>query len=1213
MRQGFHIIVAIALLAGTRVARGELTLSHWSSPVSGKWDEGAKWSSSPRYPDNGTPTAANTYEAVIAAPGSQYKVELKRDVELNRLTLDSAAVTLSHTAGVLQAGQIDLKAGVYEFQGGTLSHTTLNLAGGVFRPNGGAGGVLDNVTINGDAALGWHYAPRQGVTAAVLHIQNRLRVNGTLDLQSGSQLWFTGAQPLLGGTFKIASESFISTDALLTLGPTVTVIGTYAPAPVVSNQIGGIGEVVNLGTIQGGTGLRTSVRTMRNRGVMQSGSGELRIGVGSTSFMNEADGVLRGTQGTITLDGTWHNAGLISVSDTTLNLGGSFGVVDVAGLQRTGGTVNLTGTMDNSGHTFTLDATTGSWDLKGGMIKGGSVRRADGQDLGLTFYGGGLDGASAEFPIDVGNSRKLRLANGARVDQGITLGGSGATLQLDVGQVLDHMTVSAAAPSSASTLTLVEGNGTLTFGPNLLFTGGGHEIKPGTGTPELINEGRIVSNRPSLSMTISTRLTNNGLMEAVNGAVLSLKGPWTNNGIIRIGPADTLELGGSFTTAGIGTIERTGGTVKITGTLDNTSQVFSLAQVGGSAILGSGTIIGGRITAPPGASLRTEAGSTCTLQDTTLDTDLWADGALRTKARLSLNNTTLRIGSLSLLDNCLLDGQGTLVFTSANMSGAGTIGPGLVLTGPYLRVAGSIVNQGLIEVGGTAAGSFTNDVDGRLRVSNGRHFSLEGSWNNRGVISIQDSTLELGGRFSAAGMGQIDRLGNSTVRLTGVLDNTGHDLVLGDSTGPWEIKGGTISGGTVRTEGTGAATFFTKNEGGTLEGAAWLGRLSLGNGRLKVIDAPAPTGGLSVQAGTVEFPYQSPVDGWDMHFVPSEQSSTLDLTITTIFKDSRIHGGRVLIDGFHAVNEGSIIIDEGDYSSLTGEWVNRGLIRVSRGSMSLQLGLLNEPAGRIEAENTRMWVSGKVDNQGVFAVHGPTGQIVANDAYNLTVSSSGLIKASGGGSVQFSNKVTLDNYSNGVLAGGTWAAYAGSHIDLGTSRQVRRNMADLILSGEGSLISGLDALEFSGGSLTLDDGRDFTTLGSFANEGQLLLGQGCTFTASGNYTAGASSSLSLLVDLDPLQTSMLSVLGIAELSGTIEVHPSTAGFGSLGDRFQLVSAASVSGRFTTDLVPLPNGLFLELEYAPTGVYASVVPEPAAVTLTLLALSLLAGVRRKASA
>ena len=755
MRQGFHIIVAIALLAGTRVARGELTLSHWSSPVSGKWDEGAKWSSSPRYPDNGTPTAANTYEAVIAAPGSQYKVELKRDVELNRLTLDSAAVTLSHTAGVLQAGQIDLKAGVYEFQGGTLSHTTLNLAGGVFRPNGGAGGVLDNVTINGDAALGWHYAPRQGVTAAVLHIQNRLRVNGTLDLQSGSQLWFTGAQPLLGGTFKIASESFISTDALLTLGPTVTVIGTYAPAPVVSNQIGGIGEVVNLGTIQGGTVMLTSVRTMRNRGVIQSGWVELRIGVGSTSFMNEADGVLRGTQGTITLDGTWHNAGLISVSDTTLNLGGSFGVVDVAGLQRTGGTVNLTGTMDNSGHTFTLDATTGSWDLKGGMIKGGSVRRADGQDLGLTFYGGGLDGASAEFPIDVGNSRKLRLANGARVDQGITLGGSGATLQLDVGQVLDHMTVSAAAPSSASTLTLVEGNGTLTFGPNLLFTGGGHEIKVGTGTPELINQGRIVSNRPSLSMTISTRLTNNGLMEAVNGSTLRLNGSWTH--------------------------------------------------------------------------------------------------------------------------------------------------------------------------------------------------------------------------------------------------------------------------------------------------------------------------------------------------------------------------------------------------------------------------------------------------------------------------SSGLLEASGGGAVRFGTTATLANYSNGVLTGGTWAAYAGSNIDLGTTRPIRRNMADLILSGEGSLISGLDALEFSGGSLTLDDGRDFTTLGSFANEGQLLLGQGCTFTASGNYTAGASSSLSLLVDLDPLQTSMLSVLGIAELSGTIEVHPSTAGFGSLGDRFQLVSAASVSGRFTTDLVPLPNGLFLELEYAPTGVYASVVPEPAAVTLTLLALSLLAGVRRKASA
>ena len=50
-------------------------------------------------------------------------------------------------------------------------------------------------------------------------------------------------------------------------------------------------------------------------------------------------------------------------------------------VQQTGGTVNLTGTLNNTGATLTLNATTGSWNLAGGTINGGTLAFADGQTL----------------------------------------------------------------------------------------------------------------------------------------------------------------------------------------------------------------------------------------------------------------------------------------------------------------------------------------------------------------------------------------------------------------------------------------------------------------------------------------------------------------------------------------------------------------------------------------------------------------------------------------------------------------------------------------------------------------------------------------------------------------------------------------------------------------------------------------------------------------
>ena len=71
-----------------------------------------------------------------------------------------------------------------------------------------------------------------------------------------------------------------------------------------------------------------------------------------------------------------------------MDLGGTFTLADLGTFHRTGGTVNLTGTLNNPG-TLALDDTTGSWQLEGGTIAGGTVTTAGAAELVGTALAGG--------------------------------------------------------------------------------------------------------------------------------------------------------------------------------------------------------------------------------------------------------------------------------------------------------------------------------------------------------------------------------------------------------------------------------------------------------------------------------------------------------------------------------------------------------------------------------------------------------------------------------------------------------------------------------------------------------------------------------------------------------------------------------------------------------------------------------------------------------
>ena len=79
--------------------------------------------------------------------------------------------------------------------------------------------------------------------------------------------------------------------------------------------------------------------------------------------------------------------------------------------------MNLTGALDNTGTTLAFTAATGSWNLLGGSITGGTVTEAGGAELTFTNSGGTLAGVTFDNDLDLAS---LYGAN-ATVTGGLTL------------------------------------------------------------------------------------------------------------------------------------------------------------------------------------------------------------------------------------------------------------------------------------------------------------------------------------------------------------------------------------------------------------------------------------------------------------------------------------------------------------------------------------------------------------------------------------------------------------------------------------------------------------------------------------------------------------------------------------------------------------------------------------------------------------------------
>jgi hypothetical protein len=537
-----------------------------------------------------------------------------------------------------------------------------------------------------------------------------------------------------------------------------------------------------------------------------------------------------------------------------------------------------------------------------------------------------------------------------------------------------------------------------------------------------------------------------------------------------------------------------------------------------SLLLSSGTrIIGGLITSSGSGNFSTSGGR---LVGVTLGTDmLIGSGAnvdIENGLTITPSGTILKNGTaLNFVAGTQeIQGSGQIVFgttttTTRTISAAPnaqvTIGPDILIrtgtgSGNFsgstnssftnLGTISSQTNGRTITLGSTSS-SFTNQ--GLIEAINGGTVRFNGPWTNEtGTISINEGTLDLDGQFQTPALGTIIRNGGN-VELSGTLDNTGHALDLDTTTGPLEIRSGSvIIGGDIVS--TGPATLSTS--GGRLVGVTLGTDMLIGSGANVDIE-----NGLTITpSGTIL------KNGTALNFVAGTQE---------------IQGSGQIVFGTTTTTTRTI-------SAAPNAQVTIGpdiLIRTGTGSGNF--------SGSTNSSFTNL---GTISSQ-------TNGRTITLGSTSSSFTNQGLIEAINGGTVRFPTNALPTNLVDGVLTDGFWCLGSSSTFDFATAA-ITTNAADIVLDGPGSSFAALDSLQRNEGRLEVRNGRVFSTTGGleFAATGTLVVrptdpGAGAWVTpvsVSGTATLGGTLVVDPIGGYEPARGQAFPVIQAGGISGVFD-------------------------------------------------------------------------------
>lgn len=770
--------------------------------VSGDWTASADWSG------GAPPGAADT--AVFTGAGA-YTVTLYSAAAVGGVLLDAASALLYDAGALTLGGVFTLQAGTFALADGTLNGGALALAGGILAAEGG---TLNGVKVDGtlslagaDAALnvagglamagaggsGQGSVTLTGQYAALDFLGSQLLANAVVSFGA------SGPGPGQGGAavMQVAEQAGAGAGATLTLGSNVWL-----------RETGQAGQLI-IGA--GGTSPYTDQIT-NNGTITDALAGSTLVLSGPGDFVNA--GTLAISNGA-TLDiacGGFSDTGVLSVSDATLDFGGTFASGALAVLQSAvlaGATVEIGGIAQNAGATLSVGGTGALGSvLLAGTIAGGTVADSGG---GLNFSAGtgALDGVTYLGTLTLGAGAAVTLLDSTSVTAA-SITGAGAALYLQGQTVLDNARISLGGAGSGALLAtsdawLAAQATTATLGAHLTLVQNGLDATIGaegttpfpgfglddtlvnagsiqgsvaggtlaiSGAGTFINQGSISIGNGDTLLAQTALFSNTGTIAISNGATAVLGGPanvfgvaplWSNSGLISVSGA-TLDLAGALATAQLGSITANSGTLVLSGTLSNGGATLALGTGNAfPALTLTGTIMGGAITDPQGV-LSINAADTALLSgvsDTGTLALNQAGAALRIQNGLSLHGTALVIGA-----GAALDFQGSQSFNSGTIALGAAGSAAMIDTLPAGTAAGATLTLGaavqLLQTGALAALGAADDAAGSAIINLGTitaaaaggELALQGgSFVNRGSIAVSngDTLLLAGGGFANTG------------------------------------------------------------------------------------------------------------------------------------------------------------------------------------------------------------------------------------------------------------------------------------------------------------------------------------------------------------------------------------------------------------------------------------------------------------------------------
>lgn len=437
------------------------------------------------------------------------------------------------------------------------------------------------------------------------------------------------------------------------------------------------------------------------------------------------------------------------------------------------GDVTYAGTGNSFNATGYATHTTSSGTI---MLTSGSASLTRPSASGADTWGAGATGTVFyNFPA---------LTNGFTVNStGISTSAGNANLKISVPVLI---TISAPLNAGAGQVTLSASN--VNINTTTLNSPGVSDL---TGTLTVPSNQSLTLQAPAngpVTLTANMILSSGATMHVSGSLVLNSSTITVNGGTV------TFDGTGSQTLSGSGQILFGAGNGK-------------LFVANGALTIGSGITL----TGAPGAAGNVSIGKN--------------DGhAIVNAGTIDANQTGLNITALSFTNQGTVRATGGGALTVLGISG--NVGAGYSASG-----AGSKLT---LSGGGTPPGAVYT-VDSGLSASAGATLDLEGNWNNNSTITLDNSSINLGGAFLTSQIGNISATGSSTVNISGFLDNRASSgqglLALSPSGGTWNLAaGGTIMGGTV----TGAP--LNSTSGVTLDGVTLDTPLNIHSANVLVLD-----------------------------------------------------------------------------------------------------------------------------------------------------------------------------------------------------------------------------------------------------------------------------------------------------------------------------------------------------------------------------------------